>query len=160
MDLVSHEHIERLALKIYAYVGGNPISRTDPLGLWSFKLEGYAGLGGAIIFGQDPTTGNWFYGGRLGIGIGGGFSVDPLGKRPGAETGGCGASTTVGSFGDFGGSVGGLQLPIEQFGGGVNLQTGKSYSEGPSLFGTASGGSGGGGIDFGGSFGIEVIGGK
>jgi len=56
--------------------------------------------------------------------------------------------------------VGGLQLPIEQFGGGINLKTGQSYSEGPSLFGTASGGSGGGGIDFGGSFGIEVIGGN
>jgi hypothetical protein len=146
---------------VYAYAAGNPIGRKDPLGLWSLKIEGYAGLGGAIILGQDPTTGNWFYGGRFGIGIGGGFSIDPLGKRPGAETGqSCGTSTTVGTFGDFGGSVGGLQIPIEQFGGGTNLQTGQTYSEGPSLFGTSSGGSGGGGIDVGGSFGIEVIGGN
>jgi hypothetical protein len=88
-------------------------------------------------------TGNWFYGGRLGIGIGGGYSFDPLGKRPGAETAeGCASSTTVGTFGDFGINVGPVQIPIEQFGGGVNLQTGKTYSEGPTLFGTASGGSG------------------
>jgi hypothetical protein len=145
---------------LYAYADGNPISETDPLGLWGFKIEAYAGFGGALIFGQDPETGNWFYGGRLGIGIGGGYSIDPLGKRPGAETrNGCDPSTTVGTFGDFGINIGRLQIPIEQFGGGRNLQTGKTYSEGPTLFGTASGGSGKS-IDFGGSFGIEVIGGK
>jgi hypothetical protein len=145
---------------VYAYVGGNPISNKDPLGLWSLKIEGYAGLGGAIILGQDPQTGNWFYGGRLGIGLGGGYSIDPEGKRPGRETGSCGASTTVGTFGDYGANVFGVQFPIEQFGGGINITTGNTYSEGPTPGGTASGGSGGTSIDVGGSFGIEVIGGR
>lgn len=84
----------------YAYVGGNPLNRIDPYGLWSFSFEAYLGFGGAITFGQDPATGQWFYGGRLGVGISAGGSIDPNGKRPGAgqDHNDCGHGTTLGVF--------------------------------------------------------------
>jgi len=117
-------------------------------------------LGGALIFGWDNDSGNFFYGGRIGIGLGGGWSVDPNGKRPGADTAkGCGSSTTVGTFGDYGINAYGVQFPIEQFAGGINLQSGKTYSEGPTAGGEASFGPSES-FDIGGSFGIEVIGGE
>jgi RHS repeat-associated protein len=32
-------------INFYAYARGNPISYTDPLGLWSFTIGGYVGIG-------------------------------------------------------------------------------------------------------------------
>lgn len=69
----------------YGYVEANPISKLDPFGLWSFSFEAYLGFGGGIQFGRDPVSDKWFYGGRLGIGASIGASLDPAGKRPGAD---------------------------------------------------------------------------
>jgi len=87
-------------INTYTYVGNNPISNIDPYGLWSFSFGAYLGFGGAITFGQDPTTGQFFYGGRVGVGVGIGGSVDPNGERPGAGKDGdnCGHGTTLGVF--------------------------------------------------------------
>lgn len=144
---------------VYAYANGNPISHRDPLGLWSFSFSGYAGFGGAIEFGQDEDTGAWFYGGRLGIGFDVGWSLDPNGKRPGAEqTGSCGPSTTVGTFGSAGINVGPLQWALEEFGGGIDLNSGKTYSEGPNLGSPTITFGSGESVEIGASIGIEVVG--
>ncbi|PMQ04533.1 putative deoxyribonuclease RhsC [Dyella sp. AD56] len=82
----------------YAYVNNNPLNHLDPFGLWSFSLEAYAGFGGAITFGRDPTTSEWFHGGRLGVGLSVGGSVDPKGARPGADGKDCDHATTLGVF--------------------------------------------------------------
>jgi hypothetical protein len=60
---------------LYAYANGSPVSRRDPTGLWSMIIEGYDGLGGAIEVGRDNISGEWFYGGRLGLGVGGGVDL-------------------------------------------------------------------------------------
>ena len=66
---------------VYAYVGGDPVGNYDPYGLWSFKMEFYYGAGGAIF-----VTGHGFSltagGIRLGIGLGAGISINPLGGPP------------------------------------------------------------------------------
>ena len=158
-DEAVHPNITRRAF--YSYARNNPISRIDPLGLWSFQVGLYDGVGGAVIIGQDPSTGAWFYGGRVGIGLDAGISYDPNGKRPGAEKksscGDDGAGTTVGTFGDYGASFYNYQVPIEQFGGGIDITSGKTYSEGPTLGGSPTFGNGIG-FDIGGSFGLQVIG--
>lgn len=109
------------------------------------------------MFGQDPKTNQWFYGGRLGLGVAAGLSFDYQGKRPGADLDSCGGhGTTVGTFGSLGASLGPYQLNLEQFAGGHDFGTGKSYSEGPTIGGLTLGP--GGGLDLGVSIGIEVIG--
>jgi RHS repeat-associated protein len=108
-------------LNTYAYVNGNPISRTDPFGLWSISIEGYAPWGGGIIFGRDPNSGGGFLTVRGGVGIGGGFKWDPLGGRPGSrpqecKTGGWG----VGGFGDLQFNAGPIQGSL-QSNAGINF---------------------------------------
>ena len=70
-------------MELYAYANGNPISYTDPLGLWSVTAGGYWGAGGEVTVGNDE--GQWFLTMRFGYGIGGGWYVDPEGKIPGSE---------------------------------------------------------------------------
>lgn len=66
---------------VWGYVLNNPVNWTDPLGLWSFTFGGYAGPGFEISSGVD--NGIPFLTGRIGLGLGGGFSWDPNGKIPG-----------------------------------------------------------------------------
>jgi hypothetical protein len=66
-------------------VGGNPVSRIDPMGLWSITIDGYAGVGGGTTFGRDSNTGQGFMNLRAGWGAGGGFKWEKSGGRPGSE---------------------------------------------------------------------------
>ena len=97
----------------YAYVGGNPLSDVDPLGLGSTSITLYVpalgpiGPGGSLIFGTNPD-GSGFMSFKLGIGLGGGYKYDPNGKSPG-----------------YGGSAG------CRWGGGWNVYAGADFNAGP-----------------------------
>jgi hypothetical protein len=62
----ARSHRAHMDINSYAYVGGNPVSNTDPLGLWSVTFEGYNGVGGGITIGRDPNTGQPFMNMRAG----------------------------------------------------------------------------------------------
>jgi RHS repeat-associated protein len=68
-------------LNPYQYAESNPLSYTDPLGLWSATVGAYVGVGGQMTFGNDG--GNGFMTARFGFGLGGGASYNPTGGLPG-----------------------------------------------------------------------------
>ena len=132
----NRRHLRRRASgrTLYAYVGDNPLSYYDPYGLWSFSFEAYLGFGGAISFGQDPVTGQFFYGGRLGVGLSVGGSVDPNGKRPGAGQDGndCGHGTTLGVFDQLSFTAGLVGGNLTQADVGIDLDnSGGGYLDPP-----------------------------
>lgn len=63
----------------YAYVGGNPLNRIDPLGLWEVKITG--GLFAALQLSFGYNDGQWNAGLRGGLGEGGSFEFDPNEKE-------------------------------------------------------------------------------
>lgn len=74
----------------YAYVRGNPLSYSDPFGLWSSGFSFYAGVGGGVTFGIDPNDGGFFITLSFGFGAGGGVTLyNPQGSRPGSKSGDC-----------------------------------------------------------------------
>jgi hypothetical protein len=142
---------------VYAYVNGNPVSLRDPLGLWSLSIDVYGGLGGGIVL-----TGTGFLDFtsitlKGGYGLGGGFSFNPLGKRPDPCT--VSGANSVGAFGQASVSVPGAELG---WGYNVGLSTWtdsnglvhySSYNGGDPEFGF---GNGKGGLTLNEGFGVEA----
>jgi uncharacterized protein RhaS with RHS repeats len=62
----------------YAYVGGDPVSFTDPSGMWSIGFEEYYTLGGGMQFTCSGGQLEVFV--RVGVGVGGGAGFDPAQK--------------------------------------------------------------------------------
>jgi RHS repeat-associated protein len=69
-------------LNRYGYADNSPLVYIDPLGLWSFSIELYRGIGGGIVIGKNNSTRQWFWGGKLGIGMSAGFGFDALNNGP------------------------------------------------------------------------------
>ncbi len=90
-------------LNTYNYVGANPLSHVDPLGLWSLSVEGYFFAGGGISIAHSSGTLEVL--GRLGVGFGVGATYDPLGTpSPHSEPCGNGyiATTSLKAGASFG----------------------------------------------------------
>ena len=101
-------------INTYAYANGNPVSNTDPLGLWSVEVGGYLGGGGSLTFGRDPASGSGFMSVKLGKGLGFGAAYDPLGGRAGGDASQCKkGGVGVGFFAEAGGNWGPASAKIE-----------------------------------------------
>ena len=103
-------------INTYAYVGGNPISNVDPLGLQSLEIGGYLGVGFTVTVGRNPN-GSGFASLKVGFGLGGGASFDPLGKQAGYMP--CQCSSWTGGLGLF--AEAGVHAGIAQLGGSLDV---------------------------------------
>jgi RHS repeat-associated protein len=103
-------------INTYTYVGGNPVSRIDPSGLWSLEVGGYAGVGFTVTVGQNPN-GSGFASLKVGFGIGSGWSIDPAGKQAGYMP--CQCSSWTGGLGVF--AEAGVHAGIAQLGASLDV---------------------------------------
>lgn len=158
-------------LNTYVYTENNPINRIDPNGLWSLSFDLYFGVGGGVTIGWDSDNEQMFGGGRLGIGLGGGASLDlmdsgprsrPLRPSPYAdicpdlETGQYG--TSVSTFYWMGLEAGPTSYGLSASGGYNFDGTATSFSEGPHLGPQLNMLEDSATLKIGGSMGVEVIG--
>jgi len=85
--------------------------------LWSFSIEGYFGLGGGLVVGENPD-GSSFLTIKAGYGLGGGAQYDPNGKSPAYD---CDSQysdfASVGLFGNIGAAFGPVNGSLYAFGG-------------------------------------------
>lgn len=60
---------------LYAYSLNDPVSRWDPIGLWSLSVGAFEGVGGSVSIAHGPH--GWSICGQLGVGAGGSFDWNP-----------------------------------------------------------------------------------
>jgi uncharacterized protein RhaS with RHS repeats len=124
-------------VNLYGYVHNNPISNTDPSGLWQVTLGGGTGYGGIVTFGRNG--GQWNFGGFAGAGQG--FFVEVDGndsacRKPGfypggLAIGGVGLGPNIQAKAYLGSE--GNSASVEGSVGGLNGGFGTSGPTGPSL---------------------------
>jgi hypothetical protein len=88
------------------------MSYVDPLGLWSFGVYAYNGLGGGFVITGDGLSFT-SVGFRAGVGVGAGFAFNPFGGPP-DDSVRC-AANSIGVFAEASGGIG----PVSA-GAGVN----------------------------------------
>ncbi|MDZ4400956.1 RHS repeat-associated core domain-containing protein, partial [Hydrogenophaga sp.] len=108
-------------LNEFGYVEGDPVNQLDPLGLWAIGIEGYGGIGGGVSL--ACKNGKLEIISRLGVGVGGGFGIDPVqGVSPHA-------TGTAGAIGRTFGSLGGeIKSPVGSVGLGGTLRSGNAVT--------------------------------
>lgn len=116
---------------LYGYVLNDPVNFIDPVGLWSFSISAYGGLGGGFSFGVNPGGGP-FASFQFGYGFGGGVAWDPDGSGPGYKKGACG-NVTIGGFTDASGNIGPVNI-------GMGASAGASFTPASPISGYAEGG--------------------
>jgi hypothetical protein len=95
-------------------VENEPLTRIDPLGLWSWEVSVHWGIGVSLAFGRDPRTERPFFTFKIGKGIKGGFQWDPTGGRPGEGFGDpCKRGVSIGVYADAGIQRGGVGAKYE-----------------------------------------------
>ena len=154
----------------YGYTQNDPVNFIDENGLWSISFDFYLGGGGGVTIGQNDKTGEWFGGGRLGFGVGGGANFDILNNgptdrklRPTPNSEPC-DSLKAGSSGTSAGTFVGIGASLGPYGINYGAQAGKhfdgtdaSYRDEPG-FNLGLNAFGGSGFSVGGALGFEVLG--
>ncbi len=125
-------------VNVYVYVSNNPVSFWDPLGLFSFGMSAYEGIGGGFKISWVPGKGfsTCF---EIGIGLGGGIDVNPTGGLD---------KTDVSSVFELGGNAGPLGISLQaKHGEKCGDSFGAKVTAGPFSYDTSSGFSAGGSVD-------------
>ena len=120
---------------LYAYVGSNPTTLTDPTGLVCVGFSAYEGVGGGIQLCRDNSLdrADWSLCSEIGVGLGGGVDVDLAGGA--ADTGGTIVAELTWRTGWAGGSVGG-ELDLDC----LNVKGSGRYQYGPVAVGVDTSG--------------------